>query len=150
MNIDVKFKILDKRIREHGISYATQDSAGMDLRACIDQPLTLEPGKSILVSTGISVFVADPHYASVILPRSGMGHKNGIILGNSVGLIDADYQGPLMMSLLNRTNADFVINPMDRVAQLVFLPIARANLIEVEEFQATERGEGGFNSTGNK
>lgn len=150
MNIDVKFKILDKRIREHGIAYATQDSAGMDLRACIDQPLTLEPGKSILVSTGISVFVADPNYASVILPRSGMGHKNGIILGNSVGLIDADYQGPLMMSLLNRTNADFVINPMDRVAQLVFLPIARANLIEVEEFQATERGEGGFNSTGNK
>lgn len=150
LELDVQFKILDERIREHGISYATEDSAGMDLRACIDTPLTLKPGESILVSTGISVFVGNPNYASVILPRSGMGHKNGIILGNSVGLIDADYQGPLMMSLLNRKSEDFVINPMDRVAQLVFLPIARAKLTEVQEFKATARGAGGFNSTGVK
>lgn len=153
MNIDVSYKILDNRIRELGekaVAYATKDSAGMDLRACIDEPLTLKPGQSVLVSTGISVFVEDPHFASVILPRSGLGHKHGIILGNSVGLIDADYQGTLMISLLNRTQEDFVIQPMDRVAQLVFLPIARATLHEVTEFKPTERGEGGFKSTGVK
>lgn len=146
-NIEVDVKILDPRILENSVDYATEGSAGMDLRACIDVPLVLKPGQSVLVSTGISVFVRDHNYASVILPRSGLGHKHGIILGNSVGLIDSDYQGPLMMSMLNRTNTDYTIEPMDRVAQLVFLPIARAKLNIVTEFKNTVRGEGGFGST---
>ena len=128
--------------------YATAGAAGLDLRACTDSALVLGPGDSQLVPSGISIYVADPGYAAVILPRSGLGAKNGIVLGNLVGLIDSDYQGPLMVSLWNRGKAPFTIQPLDRIAQLVVVPVQQVEFEVVEEFSASARGAGGFGSTG--
>lgn len=143
-------RILDARIgREFPLpEYATPASAGMDLRAMLDAPMTLEAGATALVSSGIAIHIGDPGLAAVILPRSGLGHKNGIVLGNLVGLIDADYQGPLMLSVWNRSQAAFTIQPGDRLAQLVLVPIVRAELNLVDEFVASDRGAGGFGHTG--
>lgn len=147
MNVDLK--ILDARLRENMPAYATPGSAGLDLRACLDAPLTLEPGQSQLVPTGMAIYLKDPGYAAMILPRSGMGHKHGIVLGNLVGLIDSDYQGQLMVSAWNRSSTAFTLQPMDRLAQLVIVPVAQAQFNLVEEFADTsERGEGGYGSTG--
>ena len=148
--IDVELKILDPRVgREIPLpTPATPGSAGMDLRAVLDVPLTLEPGMSALVATGIAIHIGDPGYCAVILPRSGLGHKHGIVLGNLVGLIDADYQGPLMISCWNRSQSTYTIAPGDRIAQLVFLPVAQAAFRVVEEFAQSHRGEGGFGHTG--
>ncbi len=128
--------------------YATSGAAGLDLRACVDAPLALRPGESQLVSSGMAIHVGDPGYAAVILPRSGLGAKSGIVLGNLVGLIDSDYQGPLMISLWNRGTAAFTIQPLDRIAQLVLVPVVQVELQVVEEFAASARGGGGFGSTG--
>ncbi|MBK7334342.1 MAG: dUTP diphosphatase [Betaproteobacteria bacterium] len=144
--IDVR--ILDERVRDTLPAYATPGAAGMDLRACVDAPVTLEPGDVHLVPTGISIHVGDPGYAALILPRSGLGHKNGIVLGNLVGLIDSDYQGPLMVSCWNRGRATFTLNPLDRLAQLVIVPVAQAAFRVVDAFEASARAEGGFGSTG--
>jgi dUTP pyrophosphatase len=146
----VKLRILDPRIgREIPLpQHATPGSAGMDLRACIDAPLSLAPGAAELIPTGISIYIADPRLAAVLLPRSGLGHKNGIVLGNLVGLIDSDYQGPLMVSVWNRSSASFVINPGDRIAQMVFVPVVQVGFEVVEDFSATARGAGGFGSSG--
>ncbi|WP_158904407.1 dUTP diphosphatase [Burkholderia sp. L27(2015)] len=146
MKIDLK--ILDPRMRDQLPAYATTGSAGLDLRACIDAPLTIEPGATHLIPTGLAIHVADPGYAAVILPRSGLGHKNGIVLGNLVGLIDSDYQGQLMISTWNRGTAAFVLNPFERLAQLVVVPVVQAQFNIVEEFSDSERGAGGFGSTG--
>jgi dUTP pyrophosphatase len=146
MKIDVK--ILDPRMQDQLPQYATAGSAGLDLRACIDAPLVIEPGQTHLVPTGLSIYIADPGYAGMILPRSGMGHKNGIVLGNLVGLIDADYQGPLMISTWNRGSQAFTLNPMERLAQLVIVPVQQVQFNVVEEFVSTSRGAGGFGSTG--
>ena len=148
--IDVELKILDPRVgRDIPLpSAATPGSAGMDLRAVLDAPLTLEPGASALIATGIAIHIGDPDYCAVILPRSGLGHKHGIVLGNLVGLIDADYQGPLMISCWNRDRSAYTIAPGDRIAQLVFLPVARARFSLVEEFAQSHRGDGGFGHTG--
>ncbi len=129
-------------------TYATPGSAGLDLRACLDASLTLQPNAWQLVPTGISVYIKDPGYAALILPRSGLGHKHGIVLGNLVGLIDSDYQGPLMVSAWNRSNVAFTLEPMERLAQLVIVPVVQAQFNVVTEFEATERGEGGYGSTG--
>lgn len=129
-------------------AYATGGSAGLDLRACIDQPLTLAAGATELVPTGLSIHIADPAYAAVILPRSGLGHKHGIVLGNLVGLIDSDYQGPLMVSAWNRSKEDFVLQPMERLAQLVVVPVQQIEFDIVDEFEDSSRGAGGFGSTG--
>jgi dUTP pyrophosphatase len=146
----VKLRILDKRIgREFPLpQHATTGSAGMDLRACIDAPLSLAPGAAELIPTGISIYIANPELAAVLLPRSGLGHKNGIVLGNLIGLIDSDYQGPLMVSVWNRGAASFVINPGDRIAQMVFVPVVQVGFEVVEDFSATARGAGGFGSSG--
>jgi dUTP pyrophosphatase len=144
--IDVK--ILDPRMHDQLPAYATAGSAGLDLRACIDAPLTIEPGQTVLVPTGLAIHLADPGYAAMILPRSGMGHKNGIVLGNLVGLIDSDYQGQLMISTWNRGQASFTLQPMDRLAQLVVVPVLQVGFNVVNEFGASDRGEGGFGSTG--
>lgn len=146
----IQVKILDKRIgTEFPLpKYETKDSAGMDLRACVEAPLTIEAGTTHLIPTGISIYIGDPNLCAVILPRSGLGHKSGIVLGNLVGLIDADYQGPLMISCWNRGQNSYTIAPGDRIAQLVFLPIARVNFELVENFQSTERGTGGFGHSG--
>ena len=144
----LEVKILDERIRGMLPHYASAGSAGLDLRACLEKPLVLEPGESQLVPSGIAIHVGDPGYAAVILPRSGLGAKNGIVLGNLVGLIDSDYQGPLMVSLWNRGKAPFTIQPMDRVAQLVVVPVVQVEFQVVEEFAASARGTGGFGSTG--
>lgn len=144
----VDIKVLDARMREQLPHYATPGSAGLDLRACLDEPLTLAPGAWQLVPTGLAMHLRDPGYAAMILPRSGLGHKHGIVLGNGTGLIDADYQGPLLISVWNRGREAYTIQPGDRVAQLVVLPIVRASLQVVEQFQASERGEGGFGHTG--
>ena len=143
-------RILDARLgREFPLpEYATAAAAGMDLRAMVEAPLTLEPGATALVSSGLAIHVADPGLAALVLPRSGLGHKHGIVLGNLVGLIDADYQGPLMMSVWNRSQAAFTIQPGDRLAQLVLVPIVRAALNIVDEFVASDRGAGGFGHTG--
>ena len=148
--IDVEVKVLDPRIgKDYALPhYATPGSAGMDVRACVDAPLTLAPGESALVSTGISIHIGDPGYAAVLLPRSGLGHKHGLVLGNLVGLIDSDYQGPLMVSCWNRAAAAFTINPGERIAQLVVVPVARASFRVVDEFVASQRGEGGFGHSG--
>jgi dUTP pyrophosphatase len=146
MKVDVK--ILDARMREQLPAYATPGSAGLDLRACLDAPLTLEPGQTVLVPTGLAIHLCDPGYAAVILPRSGLGHKHGIVLGNLVGLIDSDYQGQLMVSTWNRGNTTFVLNPFERLAQLVIVPVVQAMFNVVDEFEASERGAGGFGSTG--
>jgi dUTP pyrophosphatase len=145
----LEVKILDERIRGMLPHYASTGAAGLDLRACVDKALVLEPGDSHLVPSGIAIHVGDPGYAAVILPRSGLGAKNGIVLGNLVGLIDSDYQGPLMVSLWNRGNAAFTIQPLDRIAQLVLVPVVQVEFEVVEEFAASARGPGGFGSTGN-
>ncbi|WP_293781075.1 dUTP diphosphatase [uncultured Oxalicibacterium sp.] len=144
--IDVK--ILDPRMKDQLPAYATPGSAGLDLRACIDTPLVIEPGSTHLIPTGLAIHVADPGYAAVILPRSGMGHKHGIVLGNLVGLIDSDYQGQLMVSTWNRGQTAFTLNPMERLAQLVIVPVLQVGFNVVEDFDASERGAGGFGSTG--
>lgn len=144
----IDIKILDPRLKDQLPRYATPGSAGLDLRACIDAPLTLEPGQTVLVPTGLAIHLADPGYAAMILPRSGLGHKNGIVLGNLVGLIDSDYQGQLMVSTWNRSQSAFTLQPMDRLAQLVVVPVLQVGFNVVEEFESTERGAGGFGSTG--
>ena len=144
----LEVKILDERVRSMLPHYATPGAAGLDLRACLDAPLTLAPGQSQLVSSGIAIHVGDPGYAAVILPRSGLGSKNGIVLGNLVGLIDSDYQGPLMVSLWNRGSAAFTVQPLDRIAQLIVVPVVQVEFEVVEEFAASQRGAGGFGSTG--
>lgn len=144
--IDVK--ILDSRMKEQLPTYATQGSAGLDLRACIDAPLVIKPGETHLIPTGLAIHIADPRYAAMILPRSGMGHKHGIVLGNLVGLIDSDYQGQLMVSTWNRGQAEFTLNPMERLAQLVIVPVLQVGFNVVEDFDSSERGAGGFGSTG--
>ncbi len=144
----VDLKILDARMRDCLPSYATPGSAGLDLRACIDQAMVIEPGATVLIPTGLAIHVADPGYAAVILPRSGLGHKHGIVLGNLVGLIDSDYQGQLMVSTWNRGQTAFTLEPMERLAQLVIVPVMQVSFNVVEEFGASERGAGGFGSTG--
>ncbi|RFU46362.1 dUTP diphosphatase [Paraburkholderia sp. DHOC27] len=146
MKLDLK--ILDARMREQLPAYATTGSAGLDLRACLDEPLTLQPGETALVPTGLAIHVGDPGYAALILPRSGLGHKHGIVLGNLVGLIDSDYQGQLMISTWNRGQSAFTLNPMERLAQLVIVPVVQAQFNIVEDFAESERGAGGFGSTG--
>lgn len=146
MKIDVK--ILNSRLANQLPSYATPGSAGLDLRACLDEPLTLAPNAWQLVPTGMSIYLADPNYAALILPRSGLGHKHGIVLGNLVGLIDSDYQGQLMVSAWNRSRTAFTIEPMERIAQLVIVPVVQAEFNLVTEFPASQRGEGGYGSTG--
>ena len=143
-------KILDPRIgNEFPLpAYATPGSAGLDLRAMLKQDTVLGPGQTILIPTGLSIYVGDPGLAALILPRSGLGHKHGIVLGNLVGLIDSDYQGPLMVSCWNRSQTAFTVEPMDRVAQLVIVPVVQATFRRVDEFDASERGAGGFGSTG--
>jgi dUTP pyrophosphatase len=150
--LPIQVKILDPRIgTDYPLPrYETKESAGMDLRACLDQALVIHPGETHLIPTGMAVYIGDPHLAAVILPRSGLGHKHGIVLGNLVGLIDADYQGPLMVSCWNRGEVAYTIEPGDRIAQLVFLPIARVQLEVVNEFNATARGSGGFGHSGKK
>ena len=144
----LQVRILDERMRGMLPHYATAGAAGLDLRACIDRELVLNPGDSQLVPSGISIYVGDPGYAAVILPRSGLGAKSGIVLGNLVGLIDSDYQGPLMVSLWNRGQARFAVQPMDRIAQLVVVPVQQVEFEVVDEFVASLRGAGGFGSTG--
>jgi dUTP pyrophosphatase len=144
----LEVKILDERIRGMLPHYATAGAAGLDLRACVDAPLMLEPGASRLVSSGIAIHVGDPGYAAMVLPRSGLGAKSGIVLGNLVGLIDSDYQGPLMVSLWNRGSAAFTIQPLDRIAQLIVVPVVQVEFEVVEDFAASTRGAGGFGSTG--
>lgn len=145
-NIDLK--ILDPRMKEVLPAYGTPGSAGLDLRACLDAPLTIEPGQTVLVPTGLAIHIGDPGYAAMILPRSGLGHKNGIVLGNLVGLIDSDYQGQLMVSTWNRSATAFVLQPMDRLAQLIVVPVLQVGFNVVEEFASSDRGAGGFGSTG--
>jgi len=145
-NIDLK--ILDPRMKEALPAYGTPGSAGLDLRACLDAPLTIEPGQTVLVPTGLAIHIGDPGYAAMILPRSGLGHKNGIVLGNLVGLIDSDYQGQLMVSTWNRSATTFVLQPMDRLAQLIVVPVLQVGFNVVEEFASSDRGAGGFGSTG--
>ena len=143
-------KILDNRLVDQLPAYATPGSAGLDLRACLHEPLTLAPNAWQLVPTGMAIYLADPAYAALILPRSGLGHKHGIVLGNLVGLIDSDYQGQLMVSAWNRSDVAFTIEPMERIAQLVIVPVVQAQFNLVTEFAATERGEGGYGSTGKR
>ena len=144
----LEVKILDERIRGMLPHYATPGAAGLDLRACVDAPLTLMPGDSQLVSSGIAIHLGDPGYAAVVLPRSGLGSKSGIVLGNLVGLIDSDYQGTLMISVWNRGKSAFTVQPMDRIAQLVVVPVMQVQFEVVEEFASSARGAGGFGSTG--
>ncbi|MEK2602642.1 dUTP diphosphatase [Burkholderia arboris] len=146
MKLDLK--ILDARMRDYLPVYATTGSAGLDLRACLDAPVTLQPGETTLVPTGLAIHLADPGYAALILPRSGLGHKHGIVLGNLVGLIDSDYQGQLMVSTWNRGQTAFVLNPFERLAQLVIVPVVQAQFNIVADFAESDRGEGGFGSTG--
>ncbi|RZZ81443.1 MULTISPECIES: dUTP diphosphatase [Pseudoxanthomonas] len=150
MSLPMEVKLLDPRFGETWPlpAYATSASAGLDLRAALETPLTLGPGETVLVPSGIAIHLADPHLCAVVLPRSGLGHRHGIVLGNGTGLIDADYQGPLLISLWNRSSEAFVIQPGDRVAQLVVLPIARVALKIVDTFVESARGEGGFGHTG--
>jgi dUTP pyrophosphatase len=144
----LQVKILDERMRNQMPSYGTPGSAGLDLRACIDAAIEIAPGQTVLVPTGLSIFVEDPRYAALILPRSGLGHKHGIVLGNLVGLIDSDYQGQLMVSTWNRSGTPFTLEPMERLAQLVIVPIQQVELKIVDEFAESSRGAGGFGSTG--
>jgi dUTP pyrophosphatase len=144
----IALKVLDERIRPHLPAYATPGSAGLDLRACIDAPLTIQAGATHLVPTGIAIHIGDPGLAAIILPRSGLGHKHGIVLGNLVGLIDSDYQGPLMVSCWNRGLEPFELNPLDRLAQLVIVPVVQATFETVQDFDRSTRGAGGFGSTG--
>ncbi len=141
-------KILDARMRDQLPHYATGGSAGLDLRACTEAPMTIEPGQTHLIPTGIAIHIGDPGYAAMILPRSGLGHKSGIVLGNLVGLIDSDYQGQLMVSIWNRGQQTFTLNPMERIAQLVIVPVLQVEFNVVEDFAESDRGAGGFGSTG--
>ena len=152
MKQPLQVKILDKKIGTEipMPEYATNGSAGLDLRACIDEPIELNPGQTVLISTGLSIFIEDPGLAATILPRSGLGHKHGIVLGNLVGLIDSDYQGELMVSCWNRGDTSFTVAPGERIAQLVVLPVVQVEFQIVDEFKASDRGEGGFGSTGTK
>ena len=144
----ISVKILDARMADLLPAYATPGSAGLDLRACLDAPLTIAPGTTVLVPTGLAIYIGDPGYAAMILPRSGLGHKHGIVLGNLVGLIDSDYQGPLMISTWNRGATDFVLNPLDRLAQLVIVPVLQVGFEVVNDFSESVRGSAGFGSTG--
>ena len=144
----IALKVLDPRMNDFLPAYATRGSAGLDLRACLNETLILEPGQTQLIPTGLSIYIADPGYAAVILPRSGLGHKHGIVLGNLVGLIDSDYQGPLMVSAWNRSAVPFNLEPMERLAQLVFVPVQQVTFDVVDSFEESSRGEGGFGSTG--
>jgi dUTP diphosphatase len=146
----IELRVLDERIRPFLPAYATPGSAGMDLRACIDAPITLEPGRTELVPTGVAIHIGDPGLAAMILPRSGLGHKHGIVLGNLVGLIDSDYQGQLMVSCWNRGSEAFELKPMERLAQLVLVPVVHASFEETTDFKASERGVGGFGSSGSR
>jgi dUTP pyrophosphatase len=146
MHVDLK--ILDERVREQLPQYATPGSAGLDLRACIENAIVLNPGETQLIPTGLAIHLADAGYAAVILPRSGLGHKHGVVLGNLVGLIDSDYQGQLMVSLWNRGKEAFTVQPFERIAQMVIVPVVQAEFRVVAEFGDSERGEGGFGSTG--
>ena len=148
MSLQVELKILDDRLKESMPAYATTGSAGLDLRACLEAAITIQPGETTLIPTGMAIHLANPAYAAMILPRSGLGHKPGIVLGNLVGLIDSDYQGQLFVSCWNRSKEPFVMNPMERMAQLVIVPVVQASFTVVNEFDASERGEGGFGSTG--
>ena len=144
----IDLRVLDARMAEHLPAYATPGSAGLDLRACLDAPLDLQPGRTALISTGLSIHIGDPGLAAVLLPRSGLGHKHGIVLGNLVGLIDSDYQGPLMVSCWNRGSTAFTIEPMERIAQMVIVPVVQAHFRRVDAFGSSDRGTGGFGSTG--
>lgn len=146
MQVDVK--ILDPRIKEMMPAYQTAGSAGLDLRAMLDEPLTLQPGETKLIKTGLAIHLADSNYAALILPRSGLGHEHGIVLGNLVGLIDSDYQGELMISTWNRSQTPFTIEPMERIAQLVIVPVVQMQMNIVQDFETSDRGTGGFGSTG--
>jgi dUTP pyrophosphatase len=146
MKLDIK--ILDARMRDYLPAYATTGSAGLDLRACLDEAITLEPGQTVLVPTGLAIHIEDPGYAAMILPRSGLGHKHGVVLGNLVGLIDSDYQGQLMISTWNRGATAFTLNPLERLAQMVIVPVVQATFNIVDEFPDSDRGAGGFGSTG--
>ncbi len=148
MTLSIDYKILNPLIKEHIPTYASEGSAGLDLRACINDPVVLNPGETELIPTGISIFIKDPGYAGLILPRSGLGHKHGIVLGNLVGLIDSDYQGELFISTWNRGTSSFTINSLDRIAQLVIVPVSQAKFNLVSEYSKSDRGEGGFGSTG--
>jgi dUTP pyrophosphatase len=143
-------KILDARLNDQLPQYATPGSAGLDLRACIVAPMTLKPGETNLVPSGIAIHIADSGYAALVLPRSGLGHKHGIVLGNLVGLIDSDYQGQIFVSVWNRGHTEFTMQPMERIAQLIVVPVAQVEFNIVDEFSASARGEGGFGSTGKK
>jgi dUTP pyrophosphatase len=144
----IDLKVLDPRIADQLPHYATPGSAGLDLRACIEAPIVLEPGQSALIPTGLAIHIGDPGLAAMLLPRSGLGHKHGIVLGNLVGLIDSDYQGPLMVSCWNRGTAAFTVQPFERIAQMVIVPVVQATFRRVEDFDVSHRGEGGFGSTG--
>jgi dUTP pyrophosphatase len=144
----IELKLLDPRMAEHLPAYATPGSAGLDLRACIDAPLGLAPGGAALIPTGLAIHICDPGLAAMLLPRSGLGHKHGIVLGNLVGLIDSDYQGPLMVSCWNRGTQAYTVQPMERIAQMVIVPVVQAAFRRVDEFEASARGQGGFGSTG--
>lgn len=144
----IAVKILDPRMQDQLPAYATPGSAGLDLRACLDGPLVIEPGQTTLVPTGLAIHIDDPAYAALILPRSGLGHKHGIVLGNLVGVIDSDYQGPLMISAWNRGKEPFTLQPMERLAQLVIVPVVQAKFHVVQDFAESSRGTGGFGSTG--
>lgn len=146
MHVDLK--ILDERVRDQLPHYATPGSAGLDLRACLNEAMALNPGETQLIPTGLAIHLDDPGYAAVILPRSGLGHKHGVVLGNLVGLIDSDYQGQLMVSVWNRGKETFTIQPFERIAQMVIVPVVQAQFRVVDEFGASQRGEGGFGSTG--
>ena len=144
----IDLKVLDPRMAASLPAYATPGSAGLDLRACLDAPLVLEPGQTVLIPTGLAMHINDPALAAMILPRSGLGHRHGIVLGNLVGLIDSDYQGPLMVSCWNRSSAAFTVQPMERIAQLVIVPVVQASFRVVDGFGASDRGTSGFGSTG--
>ena len=144
----IELKVLDQRVAAHLPAYATPGSAGLDLRACLDAPLLIEPGQTVLIPTGLALHIADPGLAAMILPRSGLGHKHGIVLGNLVGLIDSDYQGPLMVSCWNRGSTAFTVQPLERIAQMVIVPVVQAQFRRVDEFGPSQRGDGGFGSTG--
>lgn len=146
----IELRLLDRRLHDHPPHYATPGAAGLDLRACIEAPMHIRPGETHLVPTGMALHIADPGLAALILPRSGLGHKHGIVLGNLVGLIDSDYQGEIMISAWNRGSETFTLNPLDRLAQLVIVPVVQAQFRIVDEFLASERGSGGFGSTGHR
>ena len=148
MTLSIDYKILNPLIKDRIPTYASEGSAGLDLRACIDDPVVINPGKTELIPTGISIFIQDPGYAGLILPRSWLGHKHGIVLGNLVGLIDSDYQGELFISTWNRGTTSFTINSLDRIAQLVIVPVSQATFNLVSDYSKSDRGDGGFGSTG--